>query len=247
MTFRIDGVLFTCHGRRPSRSTWRSSPGGRRTPAGRSTIPGSCGSWRTSCTGCWVIPTYAEVTRHRRVHRTPDAVMQQIIFDLIEDTADRPLTRPSPSPAGAAGSRLAAGRLALAGDGAVARGGACRAGGHRVGPAGCRGGHLVRGPAGPGTRTAGGAGADGQPHTPGRGRELADWLDAVEVIWTDEARDRLTLKLLAVIAATGGWKGFEDFEDPADLLDGDEETATERAADPDERAAQVAAFLAAIR
>ena len=50
-----------------------------------------------------------------------------------------------------------------------------------------------------------------------------------------------------MIAATGGWKGFEDFEDPADLLDGDEETATERAADPDERAAQVAAFLAAIR
>ena len=64
----------------------------------------------------------------------------------------------------------------------------------------------------------------------------------------DEARARAQLRLLALIAATGGWEGFDEFEDPADLItDPEPEPVTgERASDPDVRAAQVAAFLASI-
>ena len=50
-----------------------------------------------------------------------------------------------------------------------------------------------------------------------------------------------------MVAATGGWQGLPDFEDPADLLAGlVPEGESVRAADPDARAAQVAAFLASI-
>jgi hypothetical protein len=51
------------------------------------------------------------------------------------------------------------------------------------------------------------------------------------------------------MAAAGlGWKGYDEWEDPAEILAPREpEPAAERAADPQERAAQVAAFLASIR
>jgi hypothetical protein len=55
-------------------------------------------------------------------------------------------------------------------------------------------------------------------------------------------------------AAAAGWKGYDDWDDPADLLARlEEETAAElagpaeRYSDPELRAAQVAAFLAAVR
>ena len=99
MTFRIDGVLFTCHGRVSAFDLAEFA--GRAEDAGPEiNDPGVVRILADFMHGLLGDPTYAEVTRHRRVHKTPDSVMQQIIFDLIEDTADRPLTRPSPSPAG---------------------------------------------------------------------------------------------------------------------------------------------------
>ena len=99
MTFRIDGVLFTCHGRVSAFDLAEFA--GRAEDAGPEiNDPGVVRILADFMHGLLGDPTYAEVTKHRRVHRTPDAVMQQIIFDLIEDAADRPLTRPSPSPAG---------------------------------------------------------------------------------------------------------------------------------------------------
>ena len=68
----------------------------------------------------------------------------------------------------------------------------------------------------------------------------------VHAIWTDEARARMTLRLLTVIAAgTGADPG--EYTDPADLLDelAGQAPDSGRAADPGERAAQVASFLAA--
>lgn len=44
--------------------------------------------------------TYAKFTKHRRVHKTPDEVVQQILFDIIEDSSDSPTSGPAPSPAG---------------------------------------------------------------------------------------------------------------------------------------------------
>jgi hypothetical protein len=59
----------------------------------------------------------------------------------------------------------------------------------------------------------------------------------------------MSLQLLGVIASGLGWDGFDDLEDPADLLTGATAApaggAPERAADPVARAAQIAAFLAA--
>lgn len=99
MTFRIDGVLFTCHGRVSAFDLAEFA--GRAEDAGPEiNDPGVIRILSDFMHGLLGDPTYAEVTRHRRVHRTPDAVMQQIIFDLIEDAADRPSPRPSPSPAG---------------------------------------------------------------------------------------------------------------------------------------------------
>lgn len=99
MTFRIDGVLFTCHGRVSAFDLAEFA--GRAEDAGPEiNDPGVIRILSDFMHGLLGDPTYAEVTRHRRVHRTPDAVMQQIIFDLIEDAADRPFPRPSPSPAG---------------------------------------------------------------------------------------------------------------------------------------------------
>jgi hypothetical protein len=79
---------------------------------------------------------------------------------------------------------------------------------------------------------------------------LADWLDAAEAIWVDEARARMQIRLLGVIASGLGWTGFDDMEDPADILDPNAEPAPsgapERATDPAARAAQLAAFFAAV-
>jgi hypothetical protein len=51
--------------------------------------------------------TYAQFTKHRRVHKTPDEVVQQIMYDIIEDASDRPTNAPAPSPAGPGGPALA--------------------------------------------------------------------------------------------------------------------------------------------
>jgi hypothetical protein len=66
------------------------------------------------------------------------------------------------------------------------------------------------------------------------------------VIWVDEARARMSVQLLGVIASGLGWDGFPDLEDPADLLTMPADPGpAERASDPLLRAAQIAAFLAA--
>jgi hypothetical protein len=57
------------------------------------------------------------------------------------------------------------------------------------------------------------------------------------------------LQLLGVIASGLGWDGFDDLEDPADLINtpglAEASGAAPRATDPAARAAQIAAFLAA--
>jgi hypothetical protein len=68
-------------------------------------------------------------------------------------------------------------------------------------------------------------------------------------VWIAEARDRLMIKLLGLVAATNGWKGLGDLEDPAEVLEqllAQPAPAAERASDPTERAAQVINFLAAM-
>lgn len=66
------------------------------------------------------------------------------------------------------------------------------------------------------------------------------------MIWVDEARDRMRLQLLGVIASGLGWDGFDELEDPADMLTAPDSPAPQdRAPDPAARAAQIAAFLAA--
>ena len=101
MTFRLDGVLFTCHGRVSAfdlaEFAGRAEDAG---PEDNIADPGVVRILADFMHGLLGDPTYAEVTRHRRAHHTPDPVMQQIIFDLIEDSANRPSPRPSPSPAG---------------------------------------------------------------------------------------------------------------------------------------------------
>lgn len=72
---------------------------------------------------------------------------------------------------------------------------------------------------------------------------LAAWLDAIEALWTDEARARMHTQLLGVIAAHLGWDGHPDLEDPADILAGI--GAPPPPADGAARAALIAAALRA--
>ena len=201
--------------------------------------------------------TYRAVTRHRREHKTPDVVMQQILMDVVAEVNQRPSARRLPSPGGPPALRLAAGRLALA---CLAPPAPARGAGAAVGPAardpGRQRRHQLRpgprrcrhdaGTAGPGGRPAGPAAVAGAPGTRGAGRadRLTPWLDAVEAIWVDEARARMRLQLLGLIAARLGWDGFDDLEDPADMLTGPARPG-DRAEDPAARAAQIAAFLIA--
>jgi hypothetical protein len=57
----------------------------------------------------------------------------------------------------------------------------------------------------------------------------------------------MRIQLLGVIAGRLGWDGFDELDDPADLINMPAVPAgpAERATDPDLRAAQIAAFLAA--
>ena len=70
-------------------------------------------------------------------------------------------------------------------------------------------------------------------------------------VWLDEARARSALSLAhaayAAAAAAAGARPHQvgEWEDPADVLAGTGPDAPARAKDPAERAAQVAAFLAA--
>ena len=126
ITFRLDGVLFTCHGRVSAFDLAEFA--GRAEDA----APEINGSRRGRILADFMHglpgdPTYAEVTRHRLVHQTPDSVMQQIIFDLIEDSVDRlyPGRRPRRSAAGPASPPPAPPSPVRR----RARSGACRAGG----------------------------------------------------------------------------------------------------------------------
>jgi hypothetical protein len=73
----------------------------------------------------------------------------------------------------------------------------------------------------------------------------------VYCIWLDEARARQALELAhatwATAALKAGAKKHEvgTWEDPADQLDGAEDTSTGRETDPAARAAQIRAFLTA--
>jgi hypothetical protein len=71
----------------------------------------------------------------------------------------------------------------------------------------------------------------------------------VYVIWLDEARQRAALELahmtyqVAAVRAGAKRHDLPDWEDPADLFDAPPPPS--RARDPQERAGQIAAFLAA--
>jgi hypothetical protein len=102
LDFWLDDVRFVCHGRLSAFDLAEFA--GRAEDAGPEIAdPGVVrilGDFMHTILGD---PTYADVTRHRRAHKTPDAVVQQILFDLIEATVSRPTARPSPSPAGPPG------------------------------------------------------------------------------------------------------------------------------------------------
>jgi hypothetical protein len=101
MTFWLDGIQFTCHGRLSvfdlGEFASRAEDAG---PVDNINDPGVIRIIADFLHGMLGDPTYADVTRHRRQHKTPDGVMQQVVFDLITDAAGRPTVRPSPSPAG---------------------------------------------------------------------------------------------------------------------------------------------------
>jgi hypothetical protein len=99
--FRLDGVKFTCHGRLSAFDLAEFA--GRAEDAGEDSDIRDPGVIRILADFMHTVlgeRTYVEVTAHRRKHRTPDEVMQKILFDLIEDTVNRPTASPSPSPAG---------------------------------------------------------------------------------------------------------------------------------------------------
>jgi hypothetical protein len=99
MEFDLDGVTFICHG---IVSAFDLAEFARAAGDAGPDIadPGVIRILADFMQGILGDPTYDDVTRHRRKHRTPDPVIQQILFDLIEDLANRPTQPSSASPDG---------------------------------------------------------------------------------------------------------------------------------------------------
>jgi hypothetical protein len=99
--FELDGVSFTCHGRISAFDLAEfAGPIADAGTAAETTNPAVLrilsDFLRTIMGGA----TYRAFTDHRRAHNTPDDVVQAILFDIIEDSSNRPTPAPSPSPGG---------------------------------------------------------------------------------------------------------------------------------------------------
>src|ERR1700748_3626429 len=85
LTFELDDVEFTCHGRISAFDLAEFA--GPVADAGNADTADPA-VLRILTDFLRVVlgdKTYAAFTRHRRVHKTPDEVVQQILFDIIED------------------------------------------------------------------------------------------------------------------------------------------------------------------
>jgi hypothetical protein len=100
ITFTLDGVTFACHGRISIFDL--SEFAGPAADAGEdSTDPDVVRMLADLMRMVLGADTYRLVTKHRRAHQTPDAIMQQIVMDVVGAVnGGRPSARPSPSPAG---------------------------------------------------------------------------------------------------------------------------------------------------
>jgi hypothetical protein len=99
--FELDGVTFTCHGRISAFDLAEfAGPIADAGTASETTDPSVLRILSDFLRTILGDATYRQLTAHRRAHNTPDDVVQQILFDVIEDSSNRPTTAPSPSPAG---------------------------------------------------------------------------------------------------------------------------------------------------
>lgn len=99
ITFDLDNVAFTCHGRISAIDL--SEFAGPAADAGDNDLdPHLVRILADMMRMVFGEETYREITRHRRKHQTPDGLMQTILMDVVEEAAQRPTSRPSPSPGG---------------------------------------------------------------------------------------------------------------------------------------------------
>jgi hypothetical protein len=99
ITFELDGVEFTCHGRISAFDL--SEFAGPAADAGEDMLdPGVMRILADMMRAVLGEVTYRDLRRHRQAHKTPDGVMQQILEGIVEDAANRPSAGLSPSPAG---------------------------------------------------------------------------------------------------------------------------------------------------
>jgi hypothetical protein len=104
ITFELDGVSFTCHGRISAFDLAEfAGPVADAGTDNESTDPRVLRILADFLATIMGPGTYRQFTDHRRAHSTPDEVVQQILFDIIEDSSARPTPAPSPSPGGPPG------------------------------------------------------------------------------------------------------------------------------------------------
>jgi hypothetical protein len=99
ITFWLDDVEFTCHGRISAFDL--SEFAGPAADAGENTIDPDVVRLLSDLMRMVLgDATYRLVSKHRRLHQTPDVVMQQILMDVVAAVGKGRSARPSPSPAG---------------------------------------------------------------------------------------------------------------------------------------------------
>jgi hypothetical protein len=101
ITFELDGVEFTCHGRISAFDLAEfAGPVADAGTGAESADPAVLRILADFLSAIMGPDTYRAFTVHRRTHHTPDDVVQAILFDIIEDSSNRPTPAPSPSPGG---------------------------------------------------------------------------------------------------------------------------------------------------
>ena len=97
ITFDLDGVTFTCHGHLSAFDLAEfAGPVADAPDPENVSDPGVLRILSDFLRALMGQQTYIAFTAHRRKHRTPDEVVQQILFDLVEDVTSRPFPKPSP-------------------------------------------------------------------------------------------------------------------------------------------------------
>jgi len=96
ITFDLDGIEFTCHGRISMYDI--SAAAGSLTSDGIIDDPDAIPAIADLIREVLGADTYRAFTRHRRAHRTPDMVVQDIINGVIEETGERATGRPTVKP-----------------------------------------------------------------------------------------------------------------------------------------------------